>query len=317
MWESTVRVARELPVDADPDTVWGLVGSLAALSAMPARFAFGVPAAAHGTDRLCCLLVVSRSSHCAVLDVREEVPGQMITWQTRNTRPAGKQVLTLSVLPRPRGCAVRVAVGDVVRRADKGQYKRFWRDHVETWTARLRAIAEGRIPWPPATLPADMRQACSIRVPLDEPVQASAAVLINAPVAVVWQAVWSPEYVRRIDPEHVVSAGHIPGTPEREAGEMRYTVRRHPADRFSADVRVVHELTKEQRAVTQSLRPPHDETVHVVRPAEGGTRLELACRRAGQAYSSSGKTQADVAEHLRDMADGYKALIEAPDGAVP
>jgi hypothetical protein len=322
MWDSTVRVERDQAVDADPEKVWALAGNLAALSAMPARFAFGVPVPVPATDRLCCLLVVSRSPHCAVLDVREEVPGQMIAWQTRNTQPAGKQVITLSVLPRSRGCTVRVAVSDVVRRTAKAQYKQFWRGHLETWIGRLRGIAEDRAPWPSTTIPADLREACSIRVPLEKPAQVSAAALINAPVAAVWEAVWSPESVRLIDPGHIAYAGHIPGTPEREAGEMQFAVRRHPGDRFTANVRVVQELTGQHQVVYQDLGPPYDEIVHVVTPAEGGTRLELACRWSasadrggayrGSADRSGGKAEDGVAKHMRDMADGYKAVIEAP-----
>lgn len=312
MWESTVRVEREQPVDADPDKVWGLAGGLAALSAMPARFAFGVPAAVPGTDRLCCLLVASRVAHCAVLDVREQVPGQMITWQTRNTRPAGKQVLTLSVLPRPQGCAIRITVSDVVRWTTRARYKQFWRGHVERWAERLGGIAEGRIPWPSDTIPQDILEVCSARMPVAEPTEVTAAALINAPAAAVWEAVRAPESIRLIDPEHVVYAGHVPGTPRYEAGDMRVIVRRHRDDRFSANGHVVHEVTREHRAVTQDLGPPHAEVVHTVTPAEGGTRLELTCRWPARAYRSGTKARADMAEHLRTMADGYQAIIEAP-----
>jgi hypothetical protein len=92
MWETTAIVEREHVADVDPERLWALLGDLAALSVMPARFAFGVPAAVPGMERLCCLLVAGKTVHCAVLDVREEVPGQLISWQTRSTQPAGKQV---------------------------------------------------------------------------------------------------------------------------------------------------------------------------------------------------------------------------------
>src|SRR5580693_5827085 len=61
MWEATVRVTREQEVDADPERVWALASSPPALAAMPGhRFAFAVPAAVPGTDRLCCMIVSGR-----------------------------------------------------------------------------------------------------------------------------------------------------------------------------------------------------------------------------------------------------------------
>ncbi len=311
MLEATVRVEREQPVDAAPEKVWELVGSLAALSAMPDRFAFDVPGPMAGTDRLCCLLVGTRNMHCAVLDVRDEVPGQTICWQTRNTQPTGRQQVRLSVLPRSAGSAIHVAVSDVVQRTTKGQYERFWRSHLEAWTGRLQGIAEDRMPWPSATMPAEMRDAAAVRPPLERPVRVSAEVLIKAAVPDVWEAVWAAESVRVIDPEHVACAGHVPGTPEQEVGEMQYMVRRHPGDRFTAAVHVVRELTKERQAVTQHLGPPHDEVVHTITPAQGGTQLELVCRWSADTYRNDRKRKDSVAKNLRAMAEGYRAMVES------
>jgi uncharacterized protein YndB with AHSA1/START domain len=98
MWEATVRVTREQEVDADPERVWALASSPAALAAMPGhRFAFAVPAAVPGTDRLSCMIVSGKHDvHCAVVDVREEVPGQLVRWQVRSA-PSRKETLTLTV----------------------------------------------------------------------------------------------------------------------------------------------------------------------------------------------------------------------------
>ena len=117
MLEATVRVTREQQVDADPEKMWALAAAPAALSAMPGqRFAFPVPVAVAGTDRLCCTIVSAKENvHCAVLDVREETPGELICWQVRSA-PARKETLTLSVRPRPSGCTLRVAVSEVVPR---------------------------------------------------------------------------------------------------------------------------------------------------------------------------------------------------------
>jgi len=55
MWETTVLVQQKQVVSAAPEKVWELVGSPVALSALPSCFAFSVPAAVPGTDRLTCL----------------------------------------------------------------------------------------------------------------------------------------------------------------------------------------------------------------------------------------------------------------------
>jgi hypothetical protein len=315
MWETAMQVEREQAVDANPGEVWALLGNLAALSAMPARFAFGVPAALAGTDRLCGLLVVAKTMTCAVLDVRQEIPGQMICWQTRSTQPAGRQSFTLSVLPQPHGSVVRIAARDVVPRQSKIGYEKYWRTELRAWLDRLRAVAEGRIPWPETGMPADLQRACSTRPPLKRPERVSATVLINAPVGPVWEAVWAPDTVRIIDPEHVAHAGHVPGTPQREVGEMQYFVRGHARDRFTAAVHLVTELAEERSAVTRHIGPPHDETHHLFTPVPGGTRLELACRWSAHGSTTGGKnTAASMAKNLQEMADGYKTLIEKSAG---
>jgi hypothetical protein len=82
-----VRVEHELKVGAVPDQVWALARGPAALSAMPGRFAFGVPAEVTGTDRLCCLITANRAVTCAMVDVAQEIDGQMICWQARRRYP--------------------------------------------------------------------------------------------------------------------------------------------------------------------------------------------------------------------------------------
>ena len=313
MWDTTVRVERELPVDAAPDEVWALARSPAALSAMPARFAFSVPDEVAGADRLCCLLVGGKIVACAVLDVRQEIAGQMICWQTRSTKPAGKQVFMIGVLPRPRGSMVRLSVSTVVPRPNASSYEAYWRTEVRAWADSLREIAEGRAAWPRPEMPANMREKCSAPRRLKKPVQVSAATVVHAPAAAVWEAVWAPESSRLMNPAHVACAGHVPGTPERRAGEMQYYIHRRPDERFTAQVSVVTELVEGVSAVAQSLAPPHAEVCHLVTPVADGTRLELACRWPARVDKTAGKNMAaGVARGLQEMVEGYKALIEEP-----
>jgi len=309
MWDTTLLVEHELPVDADPDQVWALTRTLAALSAMPGRFVLDVPAPVAGTDRLCCLLTDGEPVTSAVHDVREEAAGQMICWQARSTEPAGKQTLTLRVLRRPRGCTLRLSIGDVVPRPHAISREAYWQTQVRAWGDSLRDIAEGRAPWPSPKMAAGMLEKCSAPRPLRNPVMVSAAAVIHAPTAAVWETVCAPESLRLMNPGNVAYAGHVPGTPERKAGYMQYVVYRHPDGRFTASLSVIMELAEGVSAVSQGVAPPHIKLHHLITPVADGTRLELECRWSGPAPRS---VTADAARQLAEAVEGYKALIEKP-----
>lgn len=323
MWEATVRVEREQLVDAVPEKVWELPGSPAALSAFPGWFAFDVPGAAEGTDRLCCLLVSGQGSfdrravdisrvRCAVVDVREEIPGQLISWQVLSTEPAGQQVFTLSVHSQAGKSALRIAVSAAVPRTSADKRKAYWRRHVKTWLDCLVASVEGRAPWPQAAMSAAMQQAMAAPAPLRKPTEASAAVVIDGAPGAVWEAVWDPASARLIDPELIAWSGHVPGTPAREVGEMQYFVHRHPGGRFTASVSMVTELADVHRAVIRHIGQPA-ESVYVIIPAPGGTRLELTDRWLARAVRG-GINARDVMETVRakqrQSVKGYQAIIE-------
>ena len=317
MWEATVRVTREQEVDADPERVWALAASPAALAAMPGhRFAFAVPAAVPGTDRLCCMIVSGKHDvHCAVVDVREEVPGQLVRWQVRSA-PSRKETLTLSVRPRAGGCTLSAAVSEVVPRIDKGSYQKYWHRTVTDWADRLQAIAEGRMPWPPDAMSAEMRDVCAGFELPKKTGQASASAVISAEPGAVWQTVWAPDSSRLIDPETVVWAGTVPGTPQRSVGELQYTVQRHDDDRFTAIVNVVKELAEGRRAVTQRIGHPDTERLLLLTPVAEGTRLELTARwPAPTVRKTHAEQTADtVAMHLQETAEAYKEHIEKAAG---
>ncbi len=322
MWEATMRVEREQLVDARPEKVWELVGSPAGLSACPGWFAFGVPGVVPGTSRLCCLLVSGEGAfrpvmdinhvHGVAVDVREEVPGRLISWQVLATEPAGKRVFTLSVHPKSGRSAVRIAVSDIVPRNLNGNRQGYWHRQLKAWLGGLRAAAEGRAPWPQAVMPGVMQQAMAALTPLRKPMEASAAMVIHGAPDAVWATVWDPVSSRLLDPEHIAWSGHVPGTPTREVGEMQYFVNRHPGGRFTTSVVMVTELADGHRAVVRSLWYPH-EIVHVVTPVPGGTRLELTYRWPAHAVRSPARAQEvteTVRAELRRSIEGYQFLIE-------
>jgi hypothetical protein len=314
MWETAVRVERTQAVDAAPERVWSLLGSTASWSSLrPGRsFAFDVLGSPTGTGRLRCLFgAIGPAAGCAVFEVREEPPGQMICLRRRDSRPSEKQVYTLSVVPRKRGTTICVAVSQVVPRESRADWKARWRKALKVWLDALQAVTEGRAPWPGAEMPADVKQACYTHPVPEATESVSTAVLIGAPVGVVWEAVWAPETARIVDPAHVIYAGHVSGTPEREVGEMQYSIRRWPDGRLTAAVYVVSDLAYQQSALIKRVGPPYAQTHRLLAPTPGGTRLEMAWRwPEAELKDRRQDVRSVISEHLQEIADGYKTMIE-------
>jgi hypothetical protein len=316
MWEMTVVAKHEKHVDAPREKVWDLLGSVGALSFLPAGvggFAWEVPAVVPGTNRLCCLLR-SKPIRCSVLDVREEVPGQQISWQWRNVANAGKQHLTLSVLPGRRGCVMSfTSVVTVPRGHDHEEIRQ--RQWLREWSDRLLAIAEVRAAGPQAVMPQLVQQEYARRPPVKKPALESAMALIKAPADVVWESVWTLENESLLH-QNVVFSGNVPGTPERAPGQIEYSVWRLPDDGdlgvFTARAAIVREVSDGRRVVTQSLAAPHDEITWLVTAVPGGTQLEVAVRwstRGKNAYRE--RRQAWLREGLPKLIDARKTSCES------
>lgn len=318
MWETDVLVEREEFVGVAPEKVWELAGSMTALSLVPGRFAFGLPDDVPETDRLCCLLLMDRQGTASVVaDVREETPGQLISWQLRNRDPAGRQVNTLSVHPKPGGSAVRITVvSPGIIRDYKVNQETYLRRYVKAWLKSLRAVVEERAPWPQPVMPAAMRQAAANTAPLRRPLQASAAVVIAGSPSAVWESVFHPASFRSSIAMDVVGAGLVPGASKREVGQSRYTAYRLPGGRFAAIVSTVTELAEGHHAVTRDFKFRAERT-HLVTPAPGGIRLELIMRwpLSPGVDRSSLAVEAEV-EKMRSIlckhAEDHRAHVEQP-----
>jgi hypothetical protein len=245
------------------------------------------------------------------VDVRQEIPGQLISWQALGTEPPGKEVFTLSVQPRGGRSAVRIAVSDVDDRGAVAFRESYRRRQVKAWLGGLRAAAEGRAPWPQAVPPAAVQRAMAAPAPLRKPMEASAAVVIDGAPAAVWATVWDPVSSRLIEPERIAWAGNVPGTVMREVGELQCFVDRHPGGRFGASVLMVTELADGHRAVTRQLGQPY-EVVHAITPVPGGTRLEMTARMARGSRGDGAARQVleTMRTNMRRSAEGYRSLIE-------
>lgn len=217
--------------------------------------------------------------------------------------------------PQSGKSAVRIAVtDDTVSRSSKSQRKSIWRHRVKVWLDALQAVVEGKAPWPQTAVPAAVQRALTAPPSLLDPVEASAATVINASPGEVWEAVWDPASLRLMSPELVAWSGLVPGTPQREAGEMQYLVQRLADGRFTASVGILTELTYGHRAVIREIGSPHaDETVYVTTTVPGGTRLEVT-RRTESSAVFGGLDLQDLAEMCRQDAqltvEGYQELIE-------
>lgn len=108
----------------------------------------------------------------------------------------------------------------------------------------------------------------------------SASVLINADPATVWEAVHSPETARILRSSPAVYSGYVPGTPQGEAGEMQYVVRRRDDGQLTGHVVVVSEISGQHSALTHDLGAYQVETRYVLTPESesGPTRLDLTYR---------------------------------------
>jgi uncharacterized protein YndB with AHSA1/START domain len=316
MRHSPVVVERSQVVDAPPERVWSLLGSPEAWSLRPAKFAFDVTAPTGSRFRI-MLGLGQVGPVCVLYEISEEVPGQAISLHTPATLPPGREHLSLSAAPQGHGTRATIRASSLVARGNsKSTIKAYWQVQLETWLGNMSAVIEGRNPWPDAGIDPGLQSACSPRAPLASPAEVSASTLVRAPIDQVWQAVYAPESALLKEPGRVVCAGHVPGTPTRQVGEMQYFVRREDDGRLWASACVVTELPRQYSAVTAGIAPPHIETLHLVTPAQQGTQLQLTTRYpAGIAKRETVKRQ--LADLVQASVDGYKRLIETADRPGP
>jgi len=312
VWLSTVEVTREAVVRTPPEYAWSLVGDSAAWSLRAGHFAFDVPETTEAGRLRCWCFARDHGLRCSVLEVREEIPGQLMRLQPRGTQQAAPHSFTLSVQPHERGATIRLTVSFTALREQKAEYQASWRKNLKAWLSALADVAEGRRPWPEAGIPALLRQQCAELPALASPQGTSAVVLIRASPDVVWRAVRAPGVPA--DPRQrytVVCGGRVPGSPERQAGEMPYVMVQLADGRLTVAISMIRELSEGRSVLAQRLDPPHYEMGYRVEPAPAGTRLELTmCWPDARITDAGEQLRGRLTEAVQETASAYQAIIE-------
>jgi uncharacterized protein YndB with AHSA1/START domain len=312
MWGTTVVIERSQLVDAPQHQVFSLLADPVVWSLRPDHFAFEVTAPP-GAGRLYCWLGVHRD-HIGgtVLTVREEVPGQAISFRT----PVRDSAFTLSATPERAGVNVTITVRQTVRRGLKPDAEANWPWRLQVWLDAIRAAVEGRRPWPRTEIPPEMSQRSAKGRELKNPVATAVAGLIAAPPEQVWETIYAPDTLSIALPEEVLCGGRVPGTPERQVGEMQYQITRDADGKLCPSFSVITELVPGHGLLAQSTGPSHGELHHHLTPAAEGTRVEMTWRLPARVLKRSRREDEmhSATTVLQAMLNAYKTLIErSPD----
>jgi len=277
----------------------------------PSSFAFDVAAAPRATLRV-VLSAPLTSPICVAYEVREEVPGQVVSLTLPGRPPGGGEAFTLSVAPERAGSllAIQVRAG-VADHAGQAVVADYWRHALPLWLAGLRDVAEGRAPVPDGRMPAELQAACTPATLPGRPASASASATIAAPSEAVWEAVCAPESTALMSRGGWARAGVVPGTPARQVGEMQYFLSQLDNGQLGNTVVMVKELSAGRFVLFSQVGRTRLEMLHHVEPHRRATRLELTFRcpadephRQAVSRSMTGTVQQRVR--------AYKDLIENP-----
>lgn len=308
----TVFVERSRAAGAPVEQVWPLLSGPGGLALRPGSFAFDV--ASPPAARLRVVLSVPLTTPvCVVYQVREVVPGQVVSLTLPGRPPDGGEVFTLSAVPERAGSRVTIQVRSAVAdRKAQAVLEDYWQRVLPPWLAGLCGVAEGRAPLPDGRMAAGLLAACTPAALPGRPAAASAAAAIAAPAAAVWEAVRAPESAGRMYPGAWVHAGVVPGTPARQVGEMQYLISHLGDGQLRNTLTMLTELSAGRFALISNVGKAPLEIAHHIEPDGQGTRLELTFRwPAGTPNGLAvARSMADAARH---RVRAFQELIENPD----
>ena len=308
-----VVVERSQAFGAPVEQVWPLLGGPEALALRPSSFAFDVAAPQAARLRVVVSVPLARPIF-VTYEVREEVPGQVVSL-TVPGRPADRgEAFTLSVVPEPAGARVTIRVRNgVAHRKGQAMVADYWQQALPVWLGALCDVAEGRAPLPDGRMPAGLQAACTPADLEGRSASASAWAAISAPVEDVWETVCAPESAAVLmSGGGRVDAGVIPGTPLRQAGEMQYFITHLDDGQLHNTIIMVKELAAGRFALLSQVGTSPLEMLYQIVPDGHGTRLELTFRwPAGIPNGLAvARSMTDV---VRARVGAFKNLIENPD----
>lgn len=318
----TVVAERRAVFDASPGRVWDLLASPAAWSLYPVEgAAFDVPPPA-GMGRLLVGLGVNEQYGTVGVDVFEVIDERPGEWQRMVIRKEGESQADRGLRVKPVGRGAEVIIwhrfvldleaprwaARLARRDAAAQQGAL----LATWLRACGEVLAGNRPWPADGVPASLLTRFPRPAPGGERDTVSASAVIAAAPDAVWDSVWDPATLVGVEGSGLLAAGHVPGTPQRREGEAQYFIDRAPDGRLAAQLIVVRECAEGHRALVQSLTAVlMDEVLHLVEPAENGTRLTLT-------YSWD-RPSPDVRQARQREAElnvaRYKTRIEGAQGA--
>ena len=307
-----VVVERSQAFGAPVEQVWPLLSGPGALALRPGSFAFDVAAPPAARFRV-VLSVPLTKPICVVYEIREEVPGQVVSLALPGKPADGAEVFTLSVVPERAGSRVTIQARNVVaNRKTQRVLEDYWQRALPPWLAGLCGVAEGRAPLPDGRIPAGLQAACTPAPLGARPASASAAAAIAAPAEAVWEAVCAPESAILMHRGAWIHAGVVPGTPARQVGEMQYLISHLDNGQLRNTVTMLTELSARRFALISHVGKAPLEILHHIEPDGQGTRLELTFRwPAGTPNGLAvARSMADAARH---RVHAFKELIENPD----
>ncbi len=307
-----VLVERSQAVGASAEQVWSLLSGPGAMALRPASFAFDV--AAPPAPRLRAVLSVPLTKPvCVVYEVREEVPGQVVSLTLPGPGPDGREVFQLSVVPEQAGSRVAIQVRNIVANPNgEAVLTDYWQRTLPLWLAGLCEVAEGRAPVPDGRMPAGLQAACTPAAPAGRPASASAAASVGAPAEAVWEAVCAPESAVLMSRGGVRHAGVVPGTPVRQAGEMQYFISHLDNGELHNTLTMVRELSAGRFVLISIVGQAPLEMLHHVQPHGRQARLEVTYRWP-TSIPNRRAVDKSMADAVRQKVRAYKELIENPD----
>jgi hypothetical protein len=280
-WQGTARFESSAVVSAPADRAWSLLsspeawsldGSLTCVFEIPAR----LPSARPDQRLWFCL----SGDEGGVTGVPMEVAAPASSRQLEVRAGSGQRTWLLSAEPARRGTKLRIRGTAQTRREQVVEGEAQLRAGLAHWLEQVRAVLDGRRPWPGPGVPGPLRSA-ALAVPQPQgAMEAAVAVDVAVPAAATARLLRAPVVVAAIHAAglarspHTLWIGAPPGDKSGEVGALGCILARTAEGALAGTVSVCIGSSAAGYVVRQ-LRWPYDEIARTVTATRTGSRLEL------------------------------------------